>query len=227
MGIHSVLDRPAPSTDAEAPTPLTTDASTAIGLASRAEWRAREHVALHGLWDADVESALADEARRSRLRASGPAAGPAQRTASGRPGDRSTLIASGPVLQQLHLELAGLARRLTGQALVPTFAAYYYYQDDDEVRLHLDTEDCDLTMITEALGPLGPLHLHPELVGRTTEELTALEADPTWDRWSGLPITHPRRGVTAFRGRRIPHHRPGCLLDGLGAVAALHYRTRY
>jgi hypothetical protein len=192
-----------------------------------ARLRADQLVALPDLWDDHTEAALADEARSAWTTAQPPSIGPTRRVADGRPGRRPTLLASGATLELLHHDLAGVARSLTGQALVPSFASYYFYDGNDEVRLHLDTDQCDLTMIAEVLGDLGPLHVHPELAGMTIDELFALEGDPTWDRRSGRPLHHPRSGVTAFRGRRLPHHRPGHSFDGVGAVAALHYRARY
>ena len=95
------------------------------------------------------------------MSAAPPTSGPIRRVAASRPGERPTLLTSGPVLEELHIELVGVARSLTGQMLEPSFAAYYFYEDNDEVRLHLDTDQCDLTMITEVMGALGPLHVHP------------------------------------------------------------------
>ena len=198
-----------------------------VGATARTELRTRGHVALDGLWSEDVAAALAGEAGAVWRTARPPTIGPNRRVNPSRPGDRPTLLGKGPELERLHLDLLGLCRRLTGQMLEPSFAFYYFYSGDDEVRLHLDTPECDLTVISEVLGPLGPLHLHPELAGMSIDQLTALEADPSWDRESRVPIAHPRLGVTAFRGRRLPHHRPGRSLAGLGAVAALHYRSRY
>jgi hypothetical protein len=198
-----------------------------VDATARTQLRTRGHVALDGLWSEDVAAALASEAGAVWRTARPPTIGPNRRVAPSRTGERPTLIGKGPMLERLHLDLVGPCRRLTGQVLDPSFAAYYFYSGDDEVRLHLDTPQCDLTMISEVLGPLGPLHLHPELMGMTIDELVSLEADPAWERESGVPIAHPRLGVTAFRGRRLPHHRPGRSLAGLGAVAAHHYCSRY
>ena len=131
------------------------------------------------------------------------------------------------ISSQPNWDLASVARALSGQFLEPSYSAYYIYEDNDEVRLHLDTDQCDLTLIAEAMGNLGPLRVHPELAGMTIAELFELEGDPTWDRESGIPVHHPRTGVTAFRGRRLPHHRPGREINGVGGIAALHFRDRY
>jgi hypothetical protein len=191
------------------------------------ELRTQGYVALDDLWPAAVGQTLATEADDLWNNARPPAIGPGRRVAPTRPVQLPTLLSGGEALSALHHDLVGVARSLTGQLLEPSFAFYYFYERNDEVRLHYDTDQCDLTMITEVLGDLGPLHMHPELQDLTTDDLFSLEDDPTWDRESGLPIHHPRSGLTAFRGRRLPHHRPGRPLDGLGAVAALHYRARY
>ncbi|GAA3070574.1 hypothetical protein GCM10020000_63880 [Streptomyces olivoverticillatus] len=140
---------------------------------------------------------------------------------------RATPAASGPLLAQVHLALTGTARALTGRLLVPTFAAYGYYEGDDEVFLHIDTEQCDLTLLTTAFGAVGPLHLHPGLVGATMERLGQLESDPEWDRTAGTRISYPPTGVTALDGHVLPHHRPGRPAPGVQAVAALCYRALF
>ena len=93
--------------------------------------------------------------------------------------------------------------------------------------MHVDTPACDVTVLTDVLGGLGPLHLHPELAGWATSDLVELEADPAWDRNSGVPVVHPRLGASILRGRRLPHHRPAWPVDGVHAIAALHYRTLF
>lgn len=206
---------------------LTAPALAPIDPRAKTALRTSGFVVLDELWSTDVAASLTDESQRLWAAALPPSSGPMRRVAPGRPVLRPTLLASGPVLEALHVQLVGLARALTGQLLEPGFASYYFYEDNDEVRLHLDTDQCDLTMIAEVMGDLGPLHLHPELAGMTIDELFDLEGEPGWDRQSGFALHHPRAGVTAFRGRRLPHHRPGHDLAGVGAVAALHYRSRY
>jgi len=111
--------------------------------------------------------------------------------------------------------------------VVPTVGTYGYYEHDDGCYLHLDTDAADVTFLINVLGELGPLHLHPELVGLEMDDLHALEADPTWDRQSGQRINYPRNGVAAIRGRVLPHHRPGSPIEGINAVAAIHYRALF
>ena len=177
---------------------------------------------LDGLWDEDVARALADEAERLW-----PSAQPQTHAhpRRGRPGTGQFLGATGPVVQNLCLAMASIARGCSGQVLAPFEAGYSYYKGDDELFLHVDPVDFILT--TGVLGNLGPLHIHPDLEGLALDELAQIEADPTWDRTSGQPITYPKLGVTALYGRLIPHHRPGCMLGEVGAVALFAYRKCY
>ncbi|WP_414169667.1 hypothetical protein ACMATS_29950 [Streptoverticillium reticulum] len=185
-------------------------------------------VRLPGLWDRDLTGGLAAEARACRPYARIPENGPrtpvTARRRTGRPG---TPAANGPLLARLHLALTGTARALSGRLLVPTFAAYGYYEGDDAVYLHTDTAQCDLTLLTTACGEVGPLHVHPDLAGRTAAELGSLESDPSWDRAGGVAVSYPATGVAALNGHRVPHHRPGGPAPGLNAVAALCYRAFY
>jgi hypothetical protein len=138
-----------------------------------------------------------------------------------------TMSATGPLLTSLLFSLVGLVRALTGRLLVPTFSSYGYYDNNDKTLLHLDQERCHITLLTTALGKVGPLHLHPELRGKTMEELGALESDPAWDKASGVPVVYPARGLTALRGNVLPHNRPGMPVPELSAVGALCYRALF
>jgi len=197
-----------------------------LGVARRL-FRTRGYAQLPDVVTQAEADALAEEALRLWPSAGPPIDGWARRAAMTRPGAGLTLRAAGPSLEGLHHALARLARALSGQLLVPSWSGYYFYEGDDEVRLHVDTPLCDLTMVIVVMGALGALHLHPELRGMTPAELQMLEADPEWDRASGKPVVHSRTGVTALRGRLLPHHRPGRTLESLGAVAAFHYRRYY
>ncbi|GHF49849.1 hypothetical protein [Streptomyces morookaense] len=181
-------------------------------------------VCVPGLWGRELADGLAAEASACRPHARIPANGPRTPVTARR---RGTPAANGPLLARLHLGLTGTARALSGRLLVPTFAAYGYYEGDDAVYLHTDTAQCDLTLLTTACGEVGPLHVHPELAGRTMAELGSLESDPSWDRASGTPVRYPATGIVALAGHRIPHHRPGRPAPGLNAVAALCYRALY
>jgi len=194
---------------------------------ARSLFRTRGYAQLPDVVTRAEADALSEEALRLWPSAGPPIDGWSRRAAMTRPGSGLTLRAAGPSLESLHMALARLARALSGQLLVPSWSGYYFYEGDDEVRLHVDTPLCDLTMVIVVMGTLGALHLHPELRGTAPAELQMLEADPEWDRASGEPVVHSRTGVTAFRGRLLPHPRPGRTLESLGAVAAFHYRRYY
>ncbi|GHF40717.1 hypothetical protein GCM10010218_22650 [Streptomyces mashuensis] len=200
---------------------------TAVTPAERRDWAAHGHVALPGLWGPGLARDLAAECRARHAAAGVPRGGPRTPVSARRAPRRATPAAGGPLLARIHLELTGPARALTGRLLVPTFAAYGYYEHDDEVFLHIDTELCELTLLTTAAGRVGPLHLHPGLTGASMAELGALESDPAWDRAGGTPVTYPATGVTALDGRRLPHHRPGRPTGELSAVAAFCYRSLF
>ena len=185
------------------------------------------YVRLEDLWNVEFARALADEARGRFPFAEIPDKGPRVPLAETRKPRPQTTIATGELLSYLHVSSVGLARALSGRLLVPSFSAYGYYPVDDAALLHLDTYQCDFTLLTTALGEVGPLHLHPELCGMTMEELGALESDPAWDHASGLQVGYPSRGLMAFNGAFIPHNRPGNPVPGLSAVATLCYRSRY
>jgi hypothetical protein len=183
------------------------------------------HVVLDGLWNVELAEVLQTEATAMRAFAGPPSDGPVIRVGGTRTSQRPALMTRpGPVLAELHGSLTRFLRALSARMLVPSQATYTYYELDEEVRLHVDTPPCDVTLITEVLGKLGPLHLHPELEGMPTDDLVQLEGDSNWDRSSGLPVVHPRLGATIFRGRVLPHHRPEWPVEGLHAIAALHYR---
>jgi hypothetical protein len=197
-----------------------------LDLGTHLAFRANGFARLHDLWDPGVSAALADEARAGRARAVLPAAGP--RTPLDDPAPRpakQTPVATGELLTRLHFTLVPVVRALSGRMLVPTFAAYGYYDEDDHVLLHVDTDQCEVTILIAALGEVGPLLLHPELRGTSMQDLGALECDPGWERASGTPLTYPCHGVAVLAGSAIPHHRPPRRLDTVSAVGALCYRS--
>lgn len=185
------------------------------------------HAHLDRLWGAELSEAMAAEARQRWATATLPQTGPRTPVSMDRATGKRTPVAVGPLLERLHDALLPLARALSARLLVPTFAAYGYYRGDDRVVLHVDGEPSDVVLLAPALGDVGSLHLHPELVGMTPIELGRLESDPGWDRLGGLPVNYPVEGVTALRGNVVPHHRPGLPIAGLCAVAALHYRSLF
>lgn len=182
---------------------------------------------LEDLWSVELAAAIADEARSRWRFAEIPKQGPRTPVVGYRVSHRVTKSATGPLLTSLHFSLVGFVRSLTGRLLVPTFSAYGYYDINDNTLLHLDQERCHITLLTTALGKVGPLHLHPELQGKTMEELGAIESDPEWNHASGFPVVYPSKGVTALSGNILPHNRPGMPVSELSAVGALCYRSLF
>jgi hypothetical protein len=175
-----------------------------------------------------MSSAVSEEAAGAWASATLPVTGPRVPVSMERATGRKVPVATGRLLRHLHHSLTPLMRALSARCVVPSVAAYGYYEGDDTVVLHVDGETTsDLVVLFAALGEVGPLHLHPSLVGSTTEELGRLESDPAWDRAGGTTVTYPADGATAIRGNVVPHHRPGRRFDGLSAVAALHYRSLF
>ena len=190
--------------------------------------RSRHFAHLEELWGPEMSAALSREAAAGWASASVPTTGPRVPVSMERATGKMIPVATGRLLEGLHHALAPLMRALSARCVVPSVAAYGYYDGDDTVVLHVDGEQTsDLVLLIGALGDVGPLHLHPELIGATTEELGRLESDPTWDRSGGETISYPAHGATAIRGNVVPHHRPGRCLDGVSAVAALHYRSLF
>jgi hypothetical protein len=187
----------------------------------------RGYARLDGLWTEALAAGLAADALAAATDRRPPATGPRTPVTDARTALRQVPVASGPLLDAVHHALVPLARTLSGRLVVPSFAVYGYFEDDDECILHYDTDASDVTLLVMALGEVAPLRVHPELRGRTVDELGALECDPTWDRLSGVPVPYTHAGLTAIRGRELPHHRPKGRVEGLSAVAALHYRSLY
>lgn len=193
----------------------------------------RGYVHIEELWSTDFAEAFSREAR-------GILAGPnrpesvssrprceQRRTAPSRQIKASNSTPHAPFLAQLHFSLVPLARALTGRMLVPAHAWYNCYTTHDGLLLHVDTEGSELALLTTALGDVGPLHLHPELRGKTQDELEAVQMDPNWDLNSGVAVAYPRLGLLAHRGNMIPHHRPETPIQCPSAVAALHYASLF
>lgn len=187
------------------------------------QFRDRMYVTFENLWQVTLMNSLAVEAKARRRFAVFPKAGPKTPIVKTRIPRHRTPAASGEYLSRLHSSLLPLVRALTGKVLVPAFCAYGYYDEDDRVLLHCDQEKCAITLLIAPSGGIGPLHLHPNLIGYSMEQLGELESNPNWDRNSGIQLTYPTRGGLAFRGSVIPHHRPGSMVDSPRTVAALCY----
>ena len=213
----------APAIEAE----LDALAGANVGLGAQRQFLDRGHLRLDHLWSDHLAEALTGEALAVHHLAVHPAARPAT-TVAGQ-GNRSpacqVTLSEAPLLARLHESLTRVARVLSARMVVPTVGTYGYYEHDDGCYLHVDTDEQDVTFLISVHGRLGPLRLHPELVGSTAAQLTTLEDDPSWDHESGEPLAYPRLGVAAIRGRVLPHHRPAAPIPGLSAVAAIHYRA--
>lgn len=202
---------------------------TTIGLDVSRRFLADGFVRLDGLWGSGLADALEAEARSTQAVAIRPerAPGPDSVASPNRAPARQVTVDDAPLLAALHRALARVARLLAGRLVDPSVGNYGYYELDDACYLHVDVDAADVTLLITVAGQLGPLHLHPELVGRGPDELYAIEADPAWDRQSGHLLSYPRYGVAAIRGRVWPHHRPGAPVTGLNAVASLQYGERF
>lgn len=221
---------PAPTAASPTPTPAAIVLAEGLDdltvtLDTQRAFRTAGHVRLRRLWSAAFTSALATDAATAATRARPPEHGPRTPVTTERMDLRRIPVATGPLLEALHPALTTLARTLSGRLLVPSFAVYGFLEGDDECILHYDTDQSDLTLLIMALGRVAPLRVHPELRGASEADLGRLECDPGWDRRSGIAVPYSASGLTAIRGRELPHHRPRGDVDGLAAVAALHYRS--
>lgn len=217
-----------PDTDVRDNTVMTQDVyPTRPPTSRRADFRRDGYVELPDLWSPAVTEALADEARRLFAHAEAPSCGPRTPVAEHRLSRRATPVATGPILAELHQQIAGHIRALSGRMLLPSFANYGFFPVEDGVILHCDTDATDIVVLTTALGRIGPLHVHPHLRGLTPGELGVLESDPDWDRAGGVQLGYPTHGAAALRGALLPHHRPSRPVAELSAVAALHYRSPF
>ena len=204
-------------------------AAPTIGAAERRCYADDGHARLDGLWDERFAQRLCNEAQALRSEAAAPESRkPRPPVLAARPEpSREATAASAPLLQQLHLSLVPVARAITGRMMVAAWAVYIYYDTDDAVWLHVDTSECELTLLTTVMGDIGPLHLHPDMWGWSQDDLDRLEATPEWDEHRGVQASYPRLGVLAHRGNHVPHHRPHRPIAQPGAVAALHYSSLF
>lgn len=195
----------------------------------RQQFISNGYVQLEELWRPDFAESLSNEARLVMLSANLPdvegfKAGAGQGRAKLSTYNTMTLV---PILKHLHFSQLPLVRALTGRLLVPAHAWYNFYLNDDSIWLHIDIQGSELVLLTTVFGDVGPLYLHPELQGKSQDELNAIQNDPKWEDKSGQPMAYPRHGLLAVNGNVIPHHRPGLSLPQPAAVAALHYTSLF
>lgn len=184
----------------------------------------QDYIQIKSLWSANFAEALSSEAHRlfyvMHKLGRKQSATPIKR---GLTTSSSQGVVLAPLLAHLHLSLVPFARALTGQMLVPAHAWYNFYESNDGLWLHVDADGSELVFLTTVLGNVGPLHLHPDLRGKTQDELETLQKDTKWRPESGVPLNYPWLGLLAHRGHLVPHHRPGKSVSEPCAVAALHY----
>ena len=130
------------------------------------------------------------------------------------------------VLMQFQITLLPLLRILTGKVLVPSDSWYIYYEGTDEISLHVDPKESDISVLISVLGEVGPLHFHPDLEGQSGDQLDSYYKGMDWNPISGVPLRYPCDGIIINRGHRIPHHRAGKSISQLCAVATLHYAIK-
>ena len=127
------------------------------------------------------------------------------------------------ILPQFQTALLPLLRTLTGHLLVPSKSWYIYYEGTDEIKLHADPEESDISVLTSVLGEVGPLHFHPDLEGQNQNQLDNYYQGADWNPIGGIPLSYPCDGILINRGHRIPHHRAGKPISQRCAVAVMHY----
>jgi hypothetical protein len=121
---------------------------------------------------------------------------------------------AGPVLEAIQRDEKRLDRleRIAGRRLCPTRASYIYYRPGDYIGLHKDAAVCAVTLITSIAGALGPLVVHPSLVGAPTEELLAISRAYSGMPSGGTRVVVPHGGMfLMLLGSIVPHHRPAAL----------------
>ena len=126
---------------------------THIALKKGAQFRKLGFVAIRGLIKSSLSSALKQDAiaSASYLEKHAPETTAYQSAKQ----SRSTVV-----LLKFQAALLPLLRTLTGYQLVPSDSWYIYYEETDEIGLHVDPEESDITVLTSVLGEVGPLHLH-------------------------------------------------------------------
>ncbi|MBI0414433.1 MAG: hypothetical protein ITD42_02565 [Nitrosospira sp.] len=200
---------------------------THVALKESAQLRKIGFVKISGLIKTGLSSVLEQDAiasvEKSRLVGDGQMTSlekNAQKTTSYQFARRSR---STNVLMQFQISLLPLLRTLTGNILVPSDSWYIYYEKTDEISLHVDPKESDISVLISVLGEVGPLHLHPELEGQDQNQLDSYYQGADWNPIGGIPLKYPCDGIIINRGHKIPHHRAGKPISQLCAVAALHY----
>ena len=171
------------------------------------------YVVLDGLWNVELAEALQTEATAMRAVAGPPSDGPVIRVGGTRTSQRPALMTRpGPVRAELHGSLTRFLRALSARMLVPSQGTYTYYELDEEVRLHVDTPACDVTLITEVLGNRHtPLPLPPWADRAKRARANMLENFPHFAAFvltahlAGASNHYTALGATIFFWARLAH----------------------
>jgi len=117
--------------------------------------------------------------------------------------------------------------RITGLMVEPTRplrASYLYYGRGDSLALHRDLPRCRVTILIWLDGPVGPLNVHPELVGVPDEEYLGLAIEAGGHLSGGVKIDL-RDGPLVLEGHTVPHSRPPHSSDRELVLAAVPFGT--
>lgn len=130
----------------------------------------------------------------------------------------------GPALCALWASRAfvELLSSAAGSALTPTRCSYLFYERDDHIGLHLDVNDCELT-VTFGLWGAQPVVIYPEFRSLSTDDLVELAQRTAGRPEGGEEVPLRPRSVLLNYGTRTPHRRPPA--PGLTCVAAMCYRV--
>jgi hypothetical protein len=134
------------------------------------------------------------------------------------------LARGGPVLCRTWAS-ASLVRMLSsmvGAGLTPTRCSYNYYESQDHIGLHVDIDECQLT-VTFGLWDVGPVLMYPEFRAMRPADLLELAVDTGGRPDGGTPLEMDIGTAIVMTGHTTPHRRPAFERD-LAAVGALCYR---
>ena len=135
-------------------------------------------------------------------------------------------VAEGDRLRETHEseQMVTLASELAGAPMQPSHAAYLYYRTGDFIGLHLDLPACELTFLAGVDADAPPLVVHPELRGRSPEELLELARATSGVPEGGVPPPVAPGELIALDGGVAPHHTPRHRPAGrVSALASLCY----
>ena len=136
------------------------------------------------------------------------------------------VVAEGDRLRETHEseQMVALASELAGRPMQPSHTAYLYYREGDFIGLHLDLPACELTFLAGVDNDAPPLVVHPELRGRSPEELLELARATDGLPEGGVALPVAPGALIALDGGVAPHHTPRHRPAGIAsALASLCY----